>query len=182
MDRVHLSTWVDRQLKEHFSAVARAQGLSESAFLRPLVAASVPRVGPADESIDRVKPLPEGWRISVRLHAEDLLLLRERALARELPVSTYVSLLVRSHLRSVAPLPTAELIALKRSLAEVGAIGRNLNQIARAVNEQQWPNGPDLYYLSRLYKLIITMRDDFKKLIIANLASWNSGYDEKGSR
>jgi len=182
MDRVHLTTWVDRQLKEQFSAVARAQDLSESALLRRLVAASVPRICLADQSVAPVNSLPEGWRISVRLHAEDLLLLRARALARELPVSTYVSLLVRSHLRSVAPLPTAELIALKRSLAEVGAIGRNLNQIARAVNEHQWPNGPDLYYLSRLYKLITTMRDDFKKLIIANLASWDSAYDEKGRR
>jgi hypothetical protein len=181
MDRVHLTTWVDRQLKEQFSAVAHAQGLSESALLRRLVAASVPRIRPTDEPIDPVKPLPEGWRISVRLYAEDLLLLRERALARELPVSTYVSLLVRSHLRSMAPLPTAELVVLKRSLAEVGAIGRNLNQIARAVNEEQWPNGPDLYYLSRLYKLVIAMRDDFKRLLMANLASWDSG-DNKRSR
>jgi Bacterial mobilisation protein (MobC) len=181
MDRVHLTTWVDRQLKEQFSAVARAQGLSESALLRRLVSASVPRVGTADESMSPVKPLPEGWRISVRLHPEDLLLLRARALARELPVSTYVSLLVRSHLRSVAPLPTVELAALKRSIAEVGAIGRNLNQIARAVNEHQWPNGPDLYYLSRLYKLVSAMREDFKKLLMANLASWNSSDNISGS-
>jgi len=172
MDRVHLTTWVDRQLKEQFSAVVRAQGLSESALLRRLVTASISQIRSTDEPIGAVKPLPEGWRISVRLHADDLLLLRERALARELPVSTYVSLLVRSHLRSVAPLPTAELVALRRSLAEVGAVGRNLNQIARAVNEQQWPNGPNLYYLSRLYKLVSAMRDDFKRLIMANLASW----------
>jgi hypothetical protein len=175
MDRVHLTTWVDRQLKEKFSAVAYAQGLSESAFLKRLVAASVPRIRSADEPVDPVKPLPEGWRISVRLHADDLLLLRERALAREIPVSTYVSLLMRSHLRSVVPLPTAELAALKRAVAEVGAIGRNLNQIARAVNEQQWPNGPDLYYLSRLYKLVAAIRDDFKNLIKVNLESWDDG-------
>jgi hypothetical protein len=37
-----------------------------------------------------------------------------------------------------------ELEALKRSVAEVGAIGRNINQIARAVNQQQWPGGPNL--------------------------------------
>src|SRR4051812_48477338 len=107
MDRVHLTTWVDRQLKEQFSAIARAQGLSESALLRRLVAASVPRIFSTDECIGPVKRLPEGWRISVRLHAEDLLLLRARALAREIPVSTYVSLLVRSHLRAVVPMPTA---------------------------------------------------------------------------
>jgi hypothetical protein len=178
MDRMHLTTWVDRQLKEQFSTAAHAQGMSESALLRRLVEASLPRMHAADESGGPLKPLPEGWRISVRLRADDLLLLRERALARELPASTYVSLLVRSHLRSVAPLPTPELAALKRSLAEVGAIGRNLNQIARAVNEQQWPNGPDIYFLHRLLQAIAALRDHFKSLITANLASWDDGYEK----
>jgi hypothetical protein len=178
MDRVHLTTWVDRQLKERFSTAARAQGMSESALLRRLVEASLPRIHSADESIGPLEPLPEGWRISVRLRADDLLLLRERAMSRELPVSTYVSLLVRSHLRSVAPLPTAELAALKRSLAEVGAIGRNLNQIARAINEQQWPNGPDKYFLHRMLQATAALRDHFKNLLKANLASWETGYDK----
>lgn len=95
MDRVHLTTWVDRRLKEQFAISARAQGLSESALLRRLVAASVPMFHAADELVSPVTPLPEGWRISVRLRADDLQLLRVRALSRELPVSTYVSLLVR---------------------------------------------------------------------------------------
>jgi hypothetical protein len=180
MDRVHLTTWVDRELKEQFSAAARAQGLSESALLRRLVTASVPRIHSADDLIGAPKPLPEGWRISVRLHADDLLLLRERALAREIPVSTYVSLLVRSHLRSVAPLPKAELSALKRSIAEVGAIGRNLNQIARAANEQQRPNGPDIYFLHRMLQATAALRDHFKGLIKANLSSWNDGSKKFG--
>jgi len=179
MDRVHLTTWVDRQLKEQFSAAARTQGLSESAFLRRLVAASLPRIHATDEPLGPVPPLPEGWRISVRLRADDLLLLRERALARDLPVSAYVSLLVRSHLRSLAPLPTAELTALTRSVAEVGAIGRNLNQIARAVNERQWPNGPDKYFLHRMLLATAALRDHFKNLIKANLASWDDGYETR---
>jgi len=66
--------------------------MSESALLRRLVAASVPRIHSAEEPIGPLEPLPVGWRVSVRLRADDLLLLRERALARELPVSTYVSL------------------------------------------------------------------------------------------
>ncbi len=180
MDRVHLTTWVDRQLKERFSIVARAQGVSESALLRRVVEVSLPRIHAADEPVGPLEPLPLGWRISVRLRADDLLLLRERALARELPVSTYVSLLVRSHLRSVAPLPTAELAALKRSLAEVGAIARNLNQIAKAVNEQQWPNGPDKYFLHRMLQATAALRDHFKSLIMANLSSWNDGYGKTG--
>jgi hypothetical protein len=62
-------------------------------------------------------------RLSIRLRSDDLMLLRERAKAREMPTSTYVSLLLRSHLRALVPLPTPELLALKRSVAEIGAIG-----------------------------------------------------------
>ena len=43
--------------------------------------------------------------------------------------------LVRAHLSGLAPLPKEELTALKQSVAELGTIGRNLNQIARAVNQ-----------------------------------------------
>jgi hypothetical protein len=44
------------------------------------------------------------------------------------------SVLLRSHLRQLTPLPKDELIALKRSIAELGSTGRNINQIARAVS------------------------------------------------
>jgi hypothetical protein len=49
--------------------------------------------------------------------------------------ATYVSVLIRSHLRMLAPLPNDELLALKRSIAELATLGRNINQIAKAVNE-----------------------------------------------
>jgi hypothetical protein len=48
--------------------------------------------------------------------------------------ATYAAVLLRSHLRLLAPLPKDELLALKRSIAELGSIGRNVNQIARAVS------------------------------------------------
>jgi hypothetical protein len=57
MDRVHLTTWVDRQLKERFSIAARAQGMSESALLRRLVDASLPRIHSADEPVSPLAPL-----------------------------------------------------------------------------------------------------------------------------
>jgi hypothetical protein len=40
----HLQTWVSRETKERFTAVARAQGISESALLKRLVEALI---GPA---------------------------------------------------------------------------------------------------------------------------------------
>jgi Bacterial mobilisation protein (MobC) len=174
---VHLQTWVPREFKAHFTRVAKAQGLSESALLRRLLEhLVVPAREPDDLVITPVEELPSARRVSVRLRADDLLLLRERAQARGLPTSTYITYLVRSHLTAQAPLPTQELAALKRSVAEIGAIGRNINQIARAVNQQQWPSGPDRAVLSEMAGVLIAMRAHIKALINANLASWDSGY------
>jgi len=56
--------------------------------------------------------------------------------------ATYLTILAPSHLRGVAPLPKEELLALKRSIAELAAIGRHLNQIARVLNQQGcWTGG-----------------------------------------
>src|ERR1700734_2613946 len=74
-------------------------------------------------------------RLTVRLRPDDETLLRARAAARTMAPATYLSVLTRAHLRSLAPLPKEELLALKRSVSELGSMGRNLNQIARAVNQ-----------------------------------------------
>jgi hypothetical protein len=49
--------------------------------------------------------------------------------------ATYIALLARTHLGSVTPLPKAEYVALLQSVQELSAIGRNLNRIARALNQ-----------------------------------------------
>jgi hypothetical protein len=78
---------------------------------------------------------PRGARLTVRLLPEDRLLLRARAAARGMPAATYVSSLVRAHLRTLAPLPREELAELRHSIAELSAVGRSLNQFARALNQ-----------------------------------------------
>jgi Bacterial mobilisation protein (MobC) len=172
---------VTSEMKERFAAVARYQALSESALLKRLVeAALVAVIAVKPQVTEVVEPVPIGGKISVRLRTDDLLLLRERAKARAMPTSTYVSLLIRSHLRSVTPLPTAELHVLKRSVAEISAIGRNLNQIARAVNQGEGPNGASKADLQALLRAINGMRVHIKSLINSNLESWRSG-DEKAN-
>jgi len=86
---VHLQTWVSREFKEHFSQIAKAQGLSESALLRRLLEKLVlADQSPDDVLITPVEDLPSTRRVSVRLRADDLLFLRERAMPRGLPTST----------------------------------------------------------------------------------------------
>lgn len=86
--------------------------------------------------------------------------------------ATYVSVLVRSHLRNLTPLPQEELTALKRSVAELGAIGRNLNQIARAANQGAKLTGPRREDLRAMLKIAEALRDHVKALIRANQSSW----------
>jgi predicted DNA binding CopG/RHH family protein len=173
ISNTHLQTWVSREFKEYFTRVAKAQGVSESALLRRLLENMVvPAREHDDIEITAVEELPSSRRVSVRLRADDLLLLRERARARKLPTSTYISYLVRSHLTAQTPLPAQELAVPKRSVAEIGAIGRNINQIARAVNQQQWPSGPDPAALAQTFRVLTAMRAQIKALINANLASW----------
>src|SRR5882757_7865017 len=88
----HLQTLVSREFKERFAQVAKAQGLSESALLRRLLQTIVlADPSPGDVLITSVEDLPSARRVSVRLRADDLLFLRERARARGLPTSTYIS-------------------------------------------------------------------------------------------
>ena len=170
---------VTSEMKERFAAAARCQALSESALLKRLVeAALLTATTPQPAVTQTVEPVPIDGKITVRLRIDDLLLLRERAKARVMPTSTYVSFLIRSHLRALTPLPTPELEALKRSVAEITAIGRNLNQMARAVNQGVRPSGPSKADLQALLRALMGLRVHMKVLINVNLASWRSDYEK----
>ena len=100
---VHLTTWISLSTRERFALVARAQGVSESALLRRLVESSLLAVAGNDgQVLAQPETVGSSGRISVRLRADDLMLLRERAAARRLPTSTYVSYLVRGEVRMTA--------------------------------------------------------------------------------
>jgi hypothetical protein len=170
---------VTADTKQRFVGLARRRGLTESALLKRLVdAALAAESGIVMAGIEPVAPVGRDPRVYVRLRSEDLLLLRERATARSMPAATYVSMLVRSHLRSLTPLPAAELATLRQSVMEIAAIGRNLNQIARAANRGETPTGPNRADLQALLWALTELRDHFKAVIASNLSSWSVGYEK----
>jgi hypothetical protein len=118
---------------------------------------------------------PRTARLMIRLRADDQILLRERAAARGMAPATYVSVLTRAHLRSLAPLPREELLGLKRAVAELGIIGRNLNQIARAANQGELVTSPGRDDLKAMLRICEALRDHVKGLLAANLKSWEHG-------
>jgi hypothetical protein len=92
--------------------------------------------------------------------------------------ATYASVLLRAHLRNLAPLPKDELIALRRSMAELRAVGRNLNQIARAANQGARGNGPGQEDLLAVLRACEGLRVHTKALLKNNLQSWEVGRAE----
>lgn len=182
-DGTHMTTWVSKETKDRFAALARYQGLSDSALLKRMIEFALKSTDAASLEISVVAPNEDAARASrltVRLRPDDQILLRERASARGMASATYVSVLVRSHLRSLAPLPKEELLAVKKVVAELGGIGRNLNQIARAAHQGQRVNGPSREDVKSMLRVCEGLRDNVRRLLAANLRSWNQGYAEPG--
>jgi len=168
--------------KVAFGVLARRQGVTDSALLRRMIDLSLQSAGVvsdtgADADSQAVVRMAQ---LTVRLRSDDQLLLRERAAARGMAPATYVSVLTRAHLRSLAPLPREELLALKRTVAELGAVGRNLNQIARAANQGERGDGPGPHEAQLMLRICEALRDHVKALLLANLRSWQEGHANSG--
>lgn len=168
---------VPSETKAQLRALAKRQQLSESALLRRLVelvllkAGLSPIITEAPTDARRLRTA----RLMIRLCTDDQILLGDRAAGRGMAPATYVSVLTRAHLRSLAPLPKEELLALKRTLGELGSIGRNLNQIAHAANQGQLVTSPGRNDLEAMLRVCGVLRDNVKRVLVANLKSWGQG-------
>ena len=166
-------------MKTLLRALADREQITESALVRQLLQVMLRRSATEGfPKLDDLEKPSRDARLSIRLAPDDRALLSARATARGMASATYVSILIRSHLRSLAPLPREELSALKRSVAELGAIGRNLNQIARAANQGARPTGPGREDLKAMLRVAEGLRDHFKALLRANERCWLQGYAE----
>ena len=185
-----LKTHVSPEMKLQARSLAEREFLSEAAWLKRLVMREIRARNDASgaesdllrsESVLRPTSAAPGNNgagkpMLVRLTVEDRLLLDARAEARGMRPATYASVLLRSHLRQLTPLPKDELLALKRSIAELGSIGRNINQIARAVSGGGEVPGSLRREFWGMLKICSALRDNIKTLLSANLASWAAGH------
>jgi hypothetical protein len=192
-----LKTRVTPETKARVGQVVQGELLTEAVWLRRLVARALHDCQPSSpQSSELTEQLAypitargqsarnrgRAARLYVRVRREDRLLLHERAMARGMASATYLSVLLRSHLRALTPIPKDELAALKCAIGELGAVGRNLNQLARAANQ-----GARVVALGRdefraMLKICEPLRSHTKDLIKANTASWASGYAEDTPR
>ena len=167
---------VTPETKALVQSLATREQITESVLVRQLLEVLIrSSVGNASVSLHGTENPNRETRLSVRLDANDRLLLKERAATRGVPAATYVAVLVRSHLRGVTPLLKDELLALDRAVAELSAIGRNLNQIARALNrgDRVAPGREEVW---AMLKVCTALRDHIKALLKLNQKSWDQGH------
>ncbi len=185
-----LKARVSSEVKLQAKAIADRDLLTEAAWLKRLVIREIRAWNAANDvgrELSRAEDIGRPNRevsarsgcckpVFVRFRDEDRLLLDARAEARGMRPATYVSVLTRSHLRSLAPLPKEEFLALKRCIGELASIGRNINQIAKALNEGAKAPGSVREEFRAMLKVCEALRDNTKALLSANVASWETGH------
>jgi hypothetical protein len=185
-----LKARVSPDIKLRAKAVAEREFLSEAAWLKRLVLREL-RACDAVVGVDGDSSQAEGTRkpgrearepigsakpMLVRLRDEDKLLLDARAEARGMRPATYASVLLRSHLRKLTPLPKDEYLALKRSIAMLASIGRNINQIAKVASQGgRMPDSVGAEFRA-MFRICVALRDNTKALLKANETSWETGH------
>ena len=172
-ERAVIACCVTSDTKARVRAIAERDGITESILVRQLLD-RVLRTSTADGFPTPLKRNSRRSRLYLRLAAEDWLLLTERARGRSMAPATYVALLTRSHLRCAAPIPKAEFLALRQAVNEMTAVGRNLNQIARAINQGERTVLPGRAALDAMIEVAGGLRDHFRALLKANELSWGT--------
>ena len=168
---------VTSETKARVRRLAERDGITESALLRQLLDV-VLRTANLDEppAMALADKVNRRGRVNMRLEPEDWRLLRERAKARGMAAATYSSYVLRAHMRGAAPLPKAEYTLLKQSIEQLATVGRNLNQIARAMNQGDRPAVPGRAEVAAMLKVSEGLREHFKGLLDANDRSWGTGH------
>ena len=168
---------VTSETKARVRRLAERDRITESALLRQLLDV-VLRTAGNDEppTMAPENKVNRDARLNVRLEPEDWRLLRERARARGMASATYLSYLARSHLRGAAPLPKTEYTLLRQSVEQLAAVGRNLNQIARTMNQGERRAMPGRAEVAAMLKVSESLRDHFKGLLDANERSWRTDH------
>jgi hypothetical protein len=127
---IQTKTRLTSEEKEALAGLARRRGVTESELLRQMI-----RSVTGGLEVEPVDTERRSCQVNIRLdeHERDKLAERSAAEGYRTP-TTWAASAVRAALHQDAVLSDTELEELREATREIAAIGRNLNQIARALN------------------------------------------------
>ena len=131
-----LSVHLGGSLKKKWADHCRQQSVKPSTALRQVVVHLLNRNSLQSTSASEVADQPDQTRTRIEIKLTDSELLKIESIAKEAGYSRnmWVAYLVRSHLTKAPQWGMRELEVLAESSSQLLHIGRNLNQIARALN------------------------------------------------
>jgi len=156
-----------------FRSMAKARGLSESELLRAVILAVTGEDDDADQPIEPDAEKADIERMTVRMPRFLMEAATARGKVKGMAPSRWVAALVQSHLTRQPVMTDDELAGLLASNRELAAVGRNINQIARALNEAfHETERVKVERLAQLRDAIVKQRAAMRALVRASQNSW----------
>ena len=174
-----VGTRTSSETKTRFAALAAQQGLTESALLALLI----DKVVAANATSDAIEPAQRtretecaSDRLTLRLRPGDRTLAEAKAAARRMKTSSYLAMLVRTHVRGTPVMPPTELDELKSVVGHLAALGRQL----RAMGEGS--SAPGGMKSATVHQLLVevgttveSVRQAVAGVVRTNVLSWETG-------
>lgn len=163
-----IKTRVPDDIKANFIKLAENQGLTESELLRLLITNALsnqePQITPKEKGIDIEIVDIEITELKIRLPKFLIVQAKAKAQTQGMATTRWIKSLVQSNLIQPPVLIDSAIIALKESDRELAAVGNNLNQIARKLNESifkiEWVKIEKLEEVRREVKSVRTAIDE----------------------
>lgn len=164
---------VTTSIKVAFEGLASARGVKPSELLRELVIKEIS--ADPDANLPQLTTGETASRLMVRLPSGVGQALHIRAQLKGMASSRYLGALAQAHLSLLPVLGDDEIGALREANRELAAIGRNLNQIAKAINGAHHETERLQYeFMTELVETIDAERAAIRQVIRASLAQWGS--------
>lgn len=178
MSKEQVSTYVPVSMKEQWQALAAQEDTTGAALLRIVMTkvletngAPIPPATPTDQG--------RGTRLTLRLSAQEASALRERAVQQGMTRQRCLIALIRANILDMPTPSTTELAALRATNRLLASIGRNVNQIARAVNTGHGiPASEAIKILRDLLEQEAVLHDLASRLLRLTLHRWTTRHSE----
>jgi hypothetical protein len=157
-----------------FAELAASRGMSESALLTVLMDTVLEQNEMPDRVVRNAEADAATERVSLRLRPGDRRRVDARAAERNMKPASYVVALIRAHVRHDAPLPAAELNALKVAVGQLSAVGGILNQLVHASHAGAAPVGDLVQTLRETVARIEDVRRCVADVVRAHLMGWEA--------
>jgi hypothetical protein len=172
---VVIGTRASCDTKARFAVLAGSQGLSESAFLASVIDLVLSQngvVGPLGASRENgAEATRSKDRITLRLRPGDRALADARASGRRMKTASYLSMLIRTHVRGAPVMPPVEIDELKVVAGYLSAMHRQLRVVGAAGGAS--PASDAL--LTEVGRLVESVREFVAEVVRSNLISWEAG-------